>query len=564
MSLRIGVVGCTHGELDVIYRALDDCVAQIGDGRPVDLLICCGDFQACRNEGDLSCMSCPDKYLDMHEFFMYYNGAVEAPVPTLFIGGNHEAANHSAELPLGGWVAPRIWYMGSSGVVNFGGLRIGGISGIYKAYSFWLGYHERPPYSEDDQKSICHQRAFDFWRMAHCCPSGGAGGVSGETPAAGGLVAAGAGSGSDAEKSSSSGAAPMDVFLTHDWPAGVTEYGDKDGLLRQKPFFAEDVARGQLGSPPAMQLLHSLRPRFWFSGHLHVKFSALVPHFAPAAPSPAAAPSTAAAAAPHAPPTQPRSFTRFLALDKPEGRKPFLQVLDIPLSAEATASPPAKAFHYDTQWCATLAATHAATPLTSHRTSSSSGGSGGGGWGGASSRGLPPPLPPSREALAATAAALARSSATACGAQAAVADAAAAFARAHPFRPVPIPANFHPCAPPHTGGKGFSGTRVPVFQQGNPQMDAFLAALGLPHATTVPFSGGEGGGSGSGSGGGGRMGGGAGGPPLGHTAALARALPPQPLPLPGQQPEEAPPAAAVAAAGAAWGASADPAEIDIS
>ena len=32
----------------------------------------------------------------------------------------------------GGWVAPNIYYMGFSNVVRFGGLRIAGLSGIYK------------------------------------------------------------------------------------------------------------------------------------------------------------------------------------------------------------------------------------------------------------------------------------------------------------------------------------------------------------------------------------------------------------------------------------------------
>ncbi len=39
----------------------------------------------------------------------------------------------------GGWVAPNIFYLGTAGVVNFGGLRIAGLTGIYKDGDFYKG-----------------------------------------------------------------------------------------------------------------------------------------------------------------------------------------------------------------------------------------------------------------------------------------------------------------------------------------------------------------------------------------------------------------------------------------
>jgi len=70
----------------------------------------------------------------------------------------------------------------------------------------------------------------------------------------------------------------VDVFLTHDWPNGIEKYGNLKKLLHVKPFFAEDIKRGKLGSKPSMDLLRHLRPRRWFSAHLHVKFEAEVIH----------------------------------------------------------------------------------------------------------------------------------------------------------------------------------------------------------------------------------------------------------------------------------------------
>lgn len=39
----------------------------------------------------------------------------------------------------GGWVAPNIYYLGHSGVVKVGDLRIGGISGIYDERDYYKG-----------------------------------------------------------------------------------------------------------------------------------------------------------------------------------------------------------------------------------------------------------------------------------------------------------------------------------------------------------------------------------------------------------------------------------------
>ncbi|KAL8625305.1 hypothetical protein ACOMHN_030063 [Nucella lapillus] len=100
----------------------------------VDLLLICGDFQAVRNRDDLKAMAVPPKYKKLNTFHKYYSGEKVAPVLTVFIGGNHEASNYMQELTYGGWVAKNIYYrpMGYANVIEVGGLRIGGLSGIYK------------------------------------------------------------------------------------------------------------------------------------------------------------------------------------------------------------------------------------------------------------------------------------------------------------------------------------------------------------------------------------------------------------------------------------------------
>lgn len=63
-------------------------------------------------------MSVPEKYLDMGDFHKYYSGGKIAPFLTIFIGGNHEASNYLRELYYGGWAAPNIYYLGSSGIID--------------------------------------------------------------------------------------------------------------------------------------------------------------------------------------------------------------------------------------------------------------------------------------------------------------------------------------------------------------------------------------------------------------------------------------------------------------
>jgi lariat debranching enzyme len=96
MSLKVAVQGCCHGQLSDIYSALDEMEKR--NNCKADVLIICGDFQAIRNNSDLETMACPDKYKKHGTFNLYYNEKLSAPLPTIFIGGNHEASNYLLEL----------------------------------------------------------------------------------------------------------------------------------------------------------------------------------------------------------------------------------------------------------------------------------------------------------------------------------------------------------------------------------------------------------------------------------------------------------------------------------
>ncbi|EPS60614.1 hypothetical protein M569_14187, partial [Genlisea aurea] len=264
--MKIAVEGCMHGDLESVYDTL--LHLQEVEKVKIDLLICCGDFQAVRNKKDLESLNAPSNYKKMNSFWKYYSGEKVAPFLTIFIGGNHEASNYLWELYYGGWVAPRIYFLGFAGFVKFGNIRIGGLSGIYKKHHYHLGHYEELPYDSNDIRSVYHVREYDVNKLMQVQE-------------------------------------PVDIFLSHDWPLGITSYGDLKGLLRVKPFFEQEIQDGTLGSPAAASLLSKLRPSYWFSAHLHCKFSALVQH------------------------GDNGPVTKFLALDKCLPGRNFLQIVEI-------------------------------------------------------------------------------------------------------------------------------------------------------------------------------------------------------------------------------------------
>ncbi|TPX75082.1 hypothetical protein CcCBS67573_g03647 [Chytriomyces confervae] len=241
--VRVAIEGCCHGELDKIYSSLKHIETK--ERVKIDLLIICGDFQSLRNYGDLDQMAVPEKHKKLGIFHEYYSGKKTAPILTVFIGGNHEGSNYLWELYHGslslGWVCPNIYFLGFAGVVNFGGLRIAGLTGIFDPKHYNLGYHEVIPLNREQCRSIYHVRRYNEYRVSQLTN-------------------------------------PIDIFVSHDWPRGIYHYGDKKRLLSVKSFFEHEVNTNTLGSQVNERLLYLLKPRFWFSAHLHVKFAALVNH----------------------------------------------------------------------------------------------------------------------------------------------------------------------------------------------------------------------------------------------------------------------------------------------
>ena len=201
-------------------------------------------------------------------------------------------------------MAPSIYYMGTSGVIWFGGLRIAGISGIYKSHDYLRSFskNENPPSFDNDDgpppRSPYHYRQLEIEKLSMINTL-------------------------------------VDVMVSHDWPSKIFLYGSVPDLIRRKPHFQRDIKTDEgLGSPPLMDLLKKLKPRFWFSGHLHVKYPAIYSHqgttpkhlqtqHARLFKSSSCTLSISEEEGPYC--------TRFLALDKTLPKRQYLQVCLLPL-----------------------------------------------------------------------------------------------------------------------------------------------------------------------------------------------------------------------------------------
>jgi hypothetical protein len=73
-----------------------------------------------------------------------------------------------------------------------------------KLIATYAGHYERPPYNEDTIRSVYHVRHYDVLKLMHLKE-------------------------------------PLDIFLSHDWPLGITEYGNWQKLISVKKHFEEEV-----------------------------------------------------------------------------------------------------------------------------------------------------------------------------------------------------------------------------------------------------------------------------------------------------------------------------------
>lgn len=276
---HVAVQGCCHGELTHIY---DECQKhERSTGEKIDLLICCGDFQAIRTTSDLCCMAAPQHHLKVGDFHEYWSSDPKnnppkriAPYLTVFVGGNHENSEWLADEYYGGFLAPNIYYIGHSGVIIVDNcICIAGLSGIFFAPNYNRPYPSRPFCTSDHSKrSAYHVRQVEVNKL-HAFFSYVRQFYSNNNEAARTEK-----DDSGEKKLSLKHDTTVNIFVSHDWPVGITKFGREDRLLVEKPFFSDDISSNRLGNPYTLSLLNVAQPDYWVAAHLHCYFRATVPH----------------------------------------------------------------------------------------------------------------------------------------------------------------------------------------------------------------------------------------------------------------------------------------------
>ncbi|KAH7643966.1 lariat debranching enzyme-like protein [Dermatophagoides farinae] len=312
--MKIAVVGCLHGELDIVYQQIENF--EKSKNIIIDLVLICGDVQTIRNENDFKCLAVPPKYRRLGDFHQYYFGDKIIPKLTLFIGGNHEASNYLQTLPYGGWVAPNMYYLGYCSVIRFGPLRIGGISGIFKQHDAKLGHFECLPYDQGTMRSIYHMREMEIYKLLQLPRT-------------------------DNYKNQL-----LDIFMSHDWPINIHQCATErnlNNLLNRKPFFRQEIEQCRLGNPLLQPLVHHFKPKYWFAAHLHVGFNVTVTHS-----------NSQEQVSSESNQSLPVIETQFQALDKVLPRRYFLHIEDIKIDQDNNVVNDSLKFEYDPEWLAVL------------------------------------------------------------------------------------------------------------------------------------------------------------------------------------------------------------------
>lgn len=214
MPVNFAIFGDVHGQQHKMYQIASEWSAE--NGKNIDAILQVGDFETIIHPDDSRFFDgLPGKAIsDISE---YVQEGKQVPVPTYFIGGNHEAWSVLKPYNNGGHISEKLYYIGRSGIVEISGYKIGGLTGLYNFQAFDKPLPETP------------NETWKYYRK------------------------------SDIEKISSQ---TLDILLLHEWisPLPNRKKSKKNGEIIDGAYNGQRVS-------PAFELMIKTNPKYVFMGH---------------------------------------------------------------------------------------------------------------------------------------------------------------------------------------------------------------------------------------------------------------------------------------------------------
>jgi len=233
-EFAFAAVGDVHGQMHSMVRLVEGRAKRAS--LEMSFVLQVGDFEPHRHEADLTTMAAPSKYKQLGDFATFHAGKSRFPWPVFFIGGNHEPHGFLEISPDGFELFSACTYLGRVGLLEWNGLRIAGLSGIYKEDSFQdlrpsvssLGTVSNKVFAYFNEQDV--ERALEFERV--------------------------------------------DVLLLHEWPADIIDPAHEAEFEGQRRSLRYD----HVGNPYARMLVDALEPQLVLCGHMHKAYRAEVRH----------------------------------------------------------------------------------------------------------------------------------------------------------------------------------------------------------------------------------------------------------------------------------------------
>lgn len=228
-EIYFAAVGDVHGNIYTMLGLQESW--SLRHKKNISFVLQVGDFEAHRHSEDLLSMDAPTKYKKLGDFADFYTKKALFPYPLWFIGGNHESYGWLDMFDRGKEIAPNFNYLGRVNSIKLAGLKIVGVSGIYKPDLFES--NKRPSAREIDRYS--NKKYISFLE-------------------------------SEIERAIDYDRA--DILLLHDWPAGIIST-EALQLFQQR---YSNARYQEIGNKYARLLVETLQPKLVLCGHLHFKY----------------------------------------------------------------------------------------------------------------------------------------------------------------------------------------------------------------------------------------------------------------------------------------------------